>query len=656
MKKYFLIVFLLSGLLLTAKEKYLVYFIDKELTQNQISNKSNSESLLKLSGLTQKAVERRKKTLGENFIRMEDIPVNASYVEMIKESGAAIIHELKWFNAVSCYLDGNTYKRISALPFVREIRKVNGWKNEEPVKSEDRSGINKLNKSGSFFDYGFSLSQMQLSDVPDVHSAGIAGKGVLIGLLDAGFKWAHHRALQNIDVIATRDFVYGDDDVSNDPDIAHGTAVLSLVAGFKESELISPAYEASFLLAKTENILSETHVEEDNFAAGLEWMESQGVDIVSASLGYSEFDPGEGSYTYSDMDGKTTIVTKAMEQAFQLGVLTINSAGNEGNKSWYYITAPADGFNVLAIGAVTSSNELASFSSHGPTFDGRIKPDLVTQGASCYVASSSSDGYYFGSGTSFSSPIAAGIAAQLLSKFPHLNNLQLRTILLEAGGNVHNPNNNIGYGLLSAKRALVFPNIKVENGVKTINKFFVDINEFASAPPVIFIKQNDAQEFEEHSLVKIDGKTFSYEISPASAENLEFYFTYMSLDGQFKRQPDINNYMLDAQKNNVYLVTDVPSVDPPEEYFLFQNYPNPFNAMTKISFSLPEDSHVTLKIYNFLGQEIKTLLNEFRQSGFYDDLIWNGTNDANQIVSSGAYAYVLTAENSYQAKKLIYLK
>ena len=198
------------------------------------------------------------------------------------------------------------------------------------------------------------------------------------------------------------------------------------------------------------------------------------VDITSNSLGYSTFDPPEYSYTYSDMDGKTTIVTKAAELAFRKGVVTISSAGNEGNTSWTDITAPADGINTLGIGAVDNSNQLASFSSRGPSYDGRIKPDVVAQGVGVYCAAAGdSSGYITASGTSVSAPIACGVAALLLSAYPHLKNTQVSSILTETADNSSSPNNERGYGLLSAVKAIEFPNLDASDGTFILNKMFL---------------------------------------------------------------------------------------------------------------------------------------------------------------------------------------
>ncbi len=232
------------------------------------------------------------------------------------------------------------------------------------------------------YNYGSSFNQMNLSDVPVVHSKNITGKNVLIGILDSGFDWKQHNSLKDRNVLAEYDFIFNDSVTANQPeDIAgqdsHGTYVFSVLAGFEDSVLIGPAFNASFILAKTEDIRGETHIEEDNYAAALIWMESLGVDITTSSLGYNIFDSGY-SYSYADMDGRTTIVTKATNLAFERGVATFTAAGNEGNNSSWggYILAPADAYNIVSVGAVDEFGDIAGFSSHGPTSDGRIKPEV----------------------------------------------------------------------------------------------------------------------------------------------------------------------------------------------------------------------------------------------------------------------------------------
>ncbi|MBK7629355.1 MAG: S8 family serine peptidase [Ignavibacteriales bacterium] len=223
-----------------------------------------------------------------------------------------------------------------------------------------------------------------------------------------------------MNIIATCDFVNHDPNVANQGDMgegSHGTATLSIIGGFKEGQLVGPAYASNFILAKTENTDSETPVEEDNWIAGLEWADSIGVDVTSTSLSYLDYDSPFTSYTWQDMDGNTALITIAADLAAGKGIVVVNAASNNGlNTSHNTLGAPADGDSVFTIGAVTSSGTRSSFSSVGPTFDGRFKPDLMAMGSNVYHASSFGNSYSAGSGTSFSCPLAAGVCALIIQK------------------------------------------------------------------------------------------------------------------------------------------------------------------------------------------------------------------------------------------------
>lgn len=653
MKKILFVLFLFGSITYSQQlNKYLVYFKDKGVNESSTLSKTSQEYQIALSQLTERSIERRKKVLGDNFITFDDLPIKAEYVQAIEDIGAEIVWELKWFNAVSCRVSQEQVSRIGNLPFVAKIEKV------KIIKSDDKDiSENFLDKvqtsvdSGNTYDYGFSYTQYNLSDIPAVHDLGYSGQDVIVGLLDAGFAWKTHPSLRNADVIAERDFVYGDSS-TDDGDAAHGTAVFSLIGGFDEGRIVGPAFNAQFILAKTENINSETHVEEDNYAAALEWMESLGVDITSSSLGYSEFDEGEESYTYKDMDGKTTIVTKACEIAFSKGVLTITSAGNEGNKPWKYITAPADGFNTIAVGAVSSANKVASFSSRGPTYDKRIKPEIVAQGVRCYHAVAYTDGYSYGDGTSFSAPIASGMAAQILSAYPYLKNTQMRRIILEAGDNPAEPDNERGYGLLSVKRALEYPNLKEVDGRYILNKMFIDevIEDGDSVFVEIYEKGNDAVGIGQ--MEKNNGYySFSFPQYPIGTELGVLFNIRKGGGGKIAIPNDSYKFIygsLEIFKNTTDKII-------PQNFKLYQNFPNPFNSITTIIVDLPDPANLEIKVYNILGQEIKTIFSGSRLQGQYR-FFWNATDNYGSKVSSGVYIYRITTPGNTAAQKMMYLK
>ncbi|MBU2493693.1 MAG: S8 family serine peptidase [Bacteroidetes bacterium] len=654
-------IFLSFGSLL-AQDRYLVYFKDKGSNQHNILNKSSAEYKEAEAGLSKKAIERRKKVMGENYITFEDLPISSEYVKVIKNFGVQIHRELKWFNAVSCYLSDEQITQIIILPFVDKIEKVRKLKRIEPeIKQESKDeSLLRLPKTNYIHNYGSSLPQYELSDIPAVHDLGISGNDVIIGIMDSGFKWKDHPALSNSKVIAEYDFIFNDDNTANESNDGgssqhnHGTYVMSLIGGFSEGNLIGAAFNASFVLAKTEYIYSETHAEEDNYAAALQWMDSIGIDIATSSLGYSEFDSGESSYTYADMNGETTIVTKASNLAFERGIITVTSAGNERGGSWGYISSPGDAFNVITVGAVNNDNQIAYFSSFGPTSDGRIKPEIVAQGQANWGADASNGNFKTGQGTSYSAPIIAGILGLLKSAYPHLNNKQVREIVLATGDNKESPNNDIGYGLLSAVRALNYPNIKFENGVYTLNKTF--IKETIPDPGSVKLHYSiNGGTYSTDNIIYDGSLKYSYSLtSIGEGDSIEFYFTFNNGSTEVKT-PANENYVLNVENLSIKTVGIEDNIVIPTEFNLSQNYPNPFNPSTIIKYYLPEKSHVSLKIFDMLGQEINSLVNAELNAGNYS-AVWNGTNNYGHKVSAGAYFYRITAGSFSDVKKMIYLK
>lgn len=651
--KVFLILLLMS-VLSFPQEKHFIYFKDKMIKQGEVLNKVDKHYQAAIKELSEKAIQRRIKNLGSDFIFYEDIPINKNYVEVLKSFGVEIVHELKWFNSVSARLTKDQLEQIKNLDFVEKI---------EPVKKiffrKEFVDDLTLDKEASSADYGQSYTQLNLSDIPIVHSKGITGENVIIGLLDSGFDWERHISLQNQKVLAEYDFIFNDnvtaDETEDQPgQHNHGTLIFSIIGGFHDSTMIGAAYNSSFLLAKTEDIRSETHIEEDNYAAALIWMEGLGVDITSSSLGYSTFDSPEESYTYADMDGKTTIVTKAAELAFLRGVSTFTSAGNEGNTSWYYITAPADGKNIIAVGAVSSTNQIASFSSRGPTSDGRIKPEVVAMGVSVFGAQGGTiDSYRFASGTSTSSPIATGVAALLLSEYPHLKNTQVRSIILESSANSQNPNNDIGYGLISAKNAIEFPNLELINNEFLLHKIF--FKENIQNLSVVMNYSTDGINFNQ-IMPGFEG-TFRYGFnfpSFAFGRNIQFYFTYKDSANNDIREPLNKNYQFNYGDLDISLNVAETNFN---DYIVSDPFPNPFlpaeHKNVRINFKSAGNELFKMAIIDGSGQKVKeisklsTIGNNFVE--------WDGFSNHGYLCASGVYYLLIQLGGKEYGKKMILL-
>lgn len=662
MKNFILWIFIVFTSIGFSQSKYFIYFKDKGVESSLKLEKTSLVYNSALSLLSQKSIERRIKNLGDdNFITYEDLPLVNDYILQLEQIGIKIENRLRWFNAVTAYLSDEEKNITAGFSFVEKIEPVKKF----VFKTPELETPNRLPKQESnlfSFDYGPSFGQLQLSDVPAVHSKGITGEGVLLGLLDTGFDWKNHESLKDATVVAEYDFIFKDESTANDSldnpsQHNHGTLVFSIVGGFKDSSLIGAAFGSEFILAKTEDIRSEKHIEEDNYAAALEWMESYGVDITSSSLGYSTFDPPEFSYSYSDMDGKTTIVTKAVELAFRRGVVTISSAGNEGNSSWRYITAPADGINTLAIGAVNSNNEVVSFSSRGPSYDGRIKPEVVTQGVGVYCAAAGNfTGYLSASGTSVAAPIASGISALLLSAYPHLKNTQIRNILIETADNSSSPNNERGYGLLSAVKAIEFPNLNASDGTFILNKMYLTKDDIF--PQTVYIHYStDGVEYTEKQL-NFDGNLkYTFKLPYLFNDELvDFYFTYEDNSGASFRDPVSNNYKFYYGSLDISLNTDLKRTY--TDYIVSEPYPNPFyplqNSFTSISIKSSGNENLTIRIIDPLGQQV----------GYYSTVTaddenrfdWYGKNENGVPMASGAYYFLIDLNGKQYSRNLVLLR
>lgn len=449
-----------------------VFLSDKgESLENYYSNP--------MSVLSEKALLRRNK-VNKSKLEFTDLPVFSDYISTLENLGFKVKHKSKWFNAVSGTITSDKIYNLSKLNFVKNIDIVYALKKRNLEISSNESSISghsilpsNLGKDIFSYNYGNSLNQLQQVNVPAVHNLNITGQGVNIAVLDAGFNNLQHECFSSMNIIAKWDFVNNDPNVGDSTDMGyggHGTNTLSTIGGFKEGKLIGPAFSANFILAKTENTDSETPIEEDNWIAAIEWADSIGVDVTSTSLGYIGFDSPYPSYTWQSMDGNTCRITIAADLAVAKGIVVVNSAGNEGfDQSHNTLGAPADGDSVITVGAVNSIGQRSSFSSVGNTVDGRIKPDIMAMGESVVVASvMSTVNYNLTSGTSFSCPIAAGIAALILCNNPSLTPMQVREALLNSSDRFNNPNREYGYGIPNALTALnYFPTSTVNNLINT---------------------------------------------------------------------------------------------------------------------------------------------------------------------------------------------
>jgi hypothetical protein len=403
-----------------------------------------------------------------------DRPLWSPYVTRVAEHGA-LRHESRWLNAVSIELTPEARVAVNALPFVVGMRPVAvaaaaslGPAFDDtgrPLGQTTRmrtAGADPLRPSGLSYgalDYGPSLFQLEEIMVPPVHEMGFSANRVRMMMIDTGFR-LDHEAFAQTAIIDTWDFVFGDPVVQNEEEDDenqhnHGTGCWGTAAGYAPGQLIGPAYGASFALSKTEDIRSETRAEEDFYVAALEWADQLGVQVTSASLNYVCFDD-DFCYQFEDKDGDTAVITVAIDVAAERGILCVNSQGNYGCYEGSLGT-PADADSMLAVGAVDSLNVIAGFSACGPTFDGRIKPEVLARGVDTYWTSAhDTDTYGYASGTSLSTPLIGATAALLLEAHPEWSNMELRQALIETADRTGNPDNQYGWGRVNAQAALAW--------------------------------------------------------------------------------------------------------------------------------------------------------------------------------------------------------
>ena len=647
--------------------KYWIYFDKKE----PVLKKINSATDYQLEIVSQKSLARRKKVRPlEALFDETDLPINEKYITELEKSGITIKNRSRWFNAVTAFLNDTQYKNLKKLKFIKKIEPVRKFKRTKILENKPEKLLFKPQQpEEDLYDYGTSYTQIALHNIQKVHNLGITGEGVLVGFLDTGYR-INHEAYEHITIRAEYDFIFNDNNTDNEPgDISsenkHGTEVLSLVGAFKEGSMIGAAFNAEFALAKTEDERWELPVEEDNFVAGIEWLESIGCDITSSSLGYNIFDDGF-AYTQSDMDGQTAKVTIASEIAASKGVIVVNCAGNERTNSWGTIIAPADGPGVIAVGAVDANGIFYYYSSPGPSADGRIKPDVCAKSGNKVVSKGSYTSYSYGTGTSYSAPIVAGAVALMLSVKPSMNLAEVMEALKNTASKSRNPDNDYGWGIIDAYDALFYNGmifipdyniytsgndynitleVMAEKGIDENNIFLYYSTDSVNFSPVLMTQAAEMN-------------TYTVSIPKLSiGQQVAAYFSVKEqITGTVEVFPNIENGQYLTFKYGDDLIEPGEIIHTlPSTFILKQNYPNPFNNGTNIEFDLPVSTGVKLEIYSILGQKIKTINKGEIEAGKH--LIqWDGLTENGKKAASGVYIYRLKAGQFSESKKMTLLR
>ena len=425
---------------------YRIYLTDKNDSPFSINNP--------LDYLSERAIEKRNRY---NIpVTEEDLPVNPSYIRSVSSLSGdiQILSYSKWMNTIVIYCpDPLVMDDITALPFVREILPVanyTGPENSHNISISNAGQAQTFLNTGNIYDYGMADMQISVHNGQYLHREGYAGNGMLIAVLDAGWNGfdtlSYFRNLyENGQIAGTRDLIPWSDNVySGHP---HGTAVTSVMASSVDGTLVGTAPEAHYFFIRTENPYSEQLIEEDFWVRGAETADSIGADVINSSLGYTNFpDFPQSVWTYAQCDGMSSIASLAAAKATEKGIIVCVSAGNTGDQEWHYIVRPADAFHILTVGGINPEREYAVFSSTGPTYDRRVKPDVTAIGQSTAIIWD--DGTLsYGNGTSLSCPVISGLAACLWQALPEKSAQEIMQIVRESSHQYHLPDSLMGYGI-----------------------------------------------------------------------------------------------------------------------------------------------------------------------------------------------------------------
>ena len=445
-------------------------FAEAQYTRHIIELKDKRGTAFSLANpsafLSTKALARR--TRQKLTIDSTDLPVSAVYMDSLRGvPNIAILNVSKWLNQVSIRTnDATALQRIAAFPFVKRTAPIaSGNRASDRPLDKQPQGLASKSKQAEFgeaqvnvLNYGKSYNQVHLHEGEYLHNLGFTGEGMLIAILDAGFfGYKTNPAFDSIRlqnrILGEWDFVANEQSVNEDH--AHGMYCFSILAANRPGLMVGTAPHAKYYLFRTEDAASEYPIEEQNWAVAAERADSLGVDMISSSLGYAEFDNPAFNYSYAQRDGNTAIATKAADLAAKKGILVMNSAGNSGQETndFKYISSPADGDSVMAVGAVDINGNMAAFSSWGPNGAGKVKPNIVSVGVATTIADENGNPQN-GNGTSFSNPNIAGLIACLWQAFPDFNNMQIIDAVQRSASKYLSPDNRFGYGIPNLKKAV----------------------------------------------------------------------------------------------------------------------------------------------------------------------------------------------------------
>lgn len=418
---------------------YRVYLKDKDLQHTPFSVNAPDNFL------SHRSIERRKRQ--GLPIDVTDLPVSPVYMDSVREAGIEIVGKSKWNNTLLIRIHKEKeLRKLEDFTFISGMLKVFSSPDSisERKRSSFRKELNQWETTSSV--YGNAEQQIKSLNGISLHEKGFRGKGMMIAVFDGGFMNVDKiPALHNIQLAGVKDFVVPKSD-NVFQEMEHGTMVLSTMAANAPSNFVGVAPDAQYLLVRCEDERTESLAEEDYWAEAAEYADSVGVDVINSSLGYHAFDDEKSNHTYSEQDGETALISHTASMCASKGIVCVNSAGNDGMGSWKKINFPADAKDILTVGSINEQGVNAAFSAVGPTADGRIKPDVMAYGSPTSVITGRGS-IINDNGTSFSSPLIAGMVACLWQALPHKTAKQIIKLVKLSGNNQQHPDNIYGYGL-----------------------------------------------------------------------------------------------------------------------------------------------------------------------------------------------------------------
>lgn len=538
--KAIILTLVLQGILCIGQAQFSRHIIELTDKKGTIHALSNPQTFL-----SSEAIARRKQF--NIAIDSTDLPVSKAYLDSIAKAGKVeILNSSKWLNQVLIKTtDQAALNKISQFPFVKKrspIANRPSTINEEKfIETVTETNVSQTIAStkATTLNYGNSSKQVNIHEGEFLHNKGFQGKGIKIAVLDAGFfKYQNIAAFDSLKINGqlkmTWDFV--DNNPSVNEDDAHGMQCLSVLAANLPGAFVGTAPAASYYLFRTEDVATEFPVEEQNWLAAAEKADSIGVQMISSSLGYNTFDDARFNYTYADLNGKKTMITRGATMATNKGMVVMNSAGNSGNSAWKYLLAPSDAVDVLAVGAVNNLKQVAPFSSFGPSADNRVKPDIASVGWNTFLISTNGT-VAQANGTSFSNPNIAGLIACLWQAFPEFSNKEIIETVRKSSDRYNNPDARTGYGIPNMRLAYGMlereSNIRKAKGILKADRLKVYPNPMTDEFTIVYNGKTNGKLLVQ--LLSIEGKlirNLSYDV----LENEYYFFNVNGLGSQASGQ------------------------------------------------------------------------------------------------------------------------